>query len=86
MIKSTMRSATIVPKALSNGMPSYFLRTSALENSPDLGIVRLTKYAIQTAIKLLENRESYPKWLIANFHLYARERNPREDIIRDRPT
>ena len=43
MIKSTILSATIVPKPLSNGMFSYFFSKAALVISPDRGMVRFTK-------------------------------------------
>ena len=42
-IMSTRRSATMLPKPLSNGMPLYFLTMTALEISPDLGTVKLSR-------------------------------------------
>src|SRR6478672_5506763 len=51
MIKSTIRSATIVPNALSNGTFSYFLSNAARVISPDLGIVKFTRYETQTVSK-----------------------------------
>ena len=52
MIKSAILSATTVPKLFSKGTFSYFVNTSALETSPDLGMARFIKYATPTAIKL----------------------------------
>ena len=42
-IKSTILSATIVPKALSNGIFSYFFIRAAREISPERGTVKFTK-------------------------------------------
>ena len=41
--KSTILSATMVPKALSKGMFWYFLMIAARVNSPDLGMVKFRK-------------------------------------------
>ena len=41
--KSMIRSATMVPKALSNGISSYFFIKTAREISPERGTVKLTK-------------------------------------------
>lgn len=50
---STMRSATIVPKALSKGTFSYFFKSIALDTSPERGMVKFTKYETQTVSKSL---------------------------------
>ena len=41
--KSTIRSAIIVPKALSKGTSLYFFKINALETSPARGTDKLTK-------------------------------------------
>ena len=43
MIKSTIRSAIMVPKALSKGTSLYFFKINARETSPERGIPKLTK-------------------------------------------
>ena len=48
-IKSTKRSAMIVPNDFSKGIFSYELSVVALNTSQDLGIPRLATYAIRTA-------------------------------------
>ena len=50
---STIRSATMVPNALSKGTFSYFFNKAALDISPERGMVKLTKYETQTVIKSL---------------------------------
>ncbi len=41
--KSTIRSAIMVPNALSNGTSSYFFNKMARDISPERGIVKFTK-------------------------------------------
>ena len=43
MITSATRSATMVPKAFWNGIPSYFEMAAARATSPDRGIAKLSK-------------------------------------------
>ena len=74
IITSATRSATIVPKAFSNGIFSYFFTLAALAISPDLGINKFNKYAIKTAITLFANLGLYPKGSKRKCQRYALDR------------